>query len=372
MLGIGLSTTAVKRPTVPVAIATMAAALRQAAAANGFSPNDTLISLMICQMMGAEGAMPGLWNGAGFTLRGTNNIGASQVLGASNGGPAFAAAHKNGWGGFAHKDSNPGGDNYLGWYVIAPTVYDAADHWLTGYPAVKAVLEQSPQDPQTYASIMYAGGYFTGLTTDSATEIGNYASRMSNVAGTVSEGMSASANDPKIPSVDTTLFDTLAARQITEDLYDKAMSGASGSEWKWLLPSWATIVKNNGVVWFGSPPGGSLTKKLGFTGTAALAGAAVGGPPGAAVGALAGYLVGAGHVPSIPKPKLPSIPGLHFGPPNPQAVQTAINNAGYQPPLTVDGVIGPLSQAGISWFQGQNGLPQTGTVDSATRKALGV
>lgn len=372
MLGFGLSTTAIKRPTVPVAIATMAAALRKAAAANGFSPDDTLISLMISQMMGAEGAMPGLWNGAGFTLRGTNNIGASQVLGASNGGPAFAAAHKNGWGGFGHRDSNPGGDEYLGFYVIAPSVYAAADHWLTGYPAVKAVLEEAPQDESTYASIMYSHGYYTGLTTDSAAEIANYANRMSGVRGTVNAGMSAPANDPTIVSVDTTLFDSLAQRQITEDLYNKAMAGQSGSAWKWLLPSWATLVKNNGVVWFGSPPGGSFVRTTGFTGTAALAGAAIGGPPGAAIGALVGYLVGAGHTPSIPKPKLPSIPGLHLGAVDPTSVQSKLNALGYQPALTVDGDLGPLSQAAIKWFQGSKGLPQTGQVDSATRKALGV
>jgi len=118
---------------------------------------------------------------------------------------------------------------------------------------------------------------------------------------------------------------------------------------------------------YGAPWG---TMLLGLAG--GVGGFLVGGPVGAAVGA--GAVLGGGHVAKAGLPKMPhvSIPGLHFGPPDPKAVQTALNNAGYQPPLTVDGVIGPLSQAAISWFQASQGLPQTGQVDSATRKALGV
>ena len=42
------------------------------------------------------------------------------------------------------------------------------------------------------------------------------------------------------------------------------------------------------------------------------------------------------------------------------------------PPLVVDGDIGPLSIAAIKAFQISKRLPVTGTVDAATRKALGV
>lgn len=114
------------------------------------------------------------------------------------------------------------------------------------------------------------------------------------------------------------------------------------------------------------------TMLLGLAG--GVGGFLLGGPVGAAVGA--GAVLGGGHVAKagMPALKLPhiSIPGLHIGPVDPKAVQTKLNSLGYTPPLTVDGAIGPLSQTAIMWFQASQGLPQTGQVDSATRKALGV
>jgi hypothetical protein len=114
---------------------------------------------------------------------------------------------------------------------------------------------------------------------------------------------------------------------------------------------------------------------------AALAGGVggflVGGPIGAAAGAGL-VLGGAAVAPYVPHPSMPTLPGKAFlpvvlrGAVNPSAVQTKLNALGYQPPLTVDGDLGPLSQAAIKWFQAGRGLPQTGQVDTATRKALGV
>jgi len=248
----------IKRPTVAVAVATMAKALRAAGAALGHPPSDTLVQLMLGQMLGAEGAMPGLWDGKGYTLRGTNNIGAAQVPGGAN-GTAFAAANKNtpGWGAYGHRDSNPPGPNggpYLGWYYIAPSAEAAAQHWLTGFAGTKAVLSQNPSTPQEYASIMHAEGYFTGLTNDAATEIGKYAAAIQRGMPSIAE-MNGPANDPAALSVAPEMFDTLAARQIDEGLYDQAKAGKSGSAWAYLLPAtWAAVQASNGVVWFGPAP----------------------------------------------------------------------------------------------------------------------
>lgn len=119
----------------------------------------------------------------------------------------------------------------------------------------------------------------------------------------------------------------------------------------------------------GAPWGTLLLALVGGAG-----GFLLGGPVGAAVGA--GALVGGPKVLSkLPHPSLPGkayLPVVLRGAVNAQSVQTKLNALGYQPPLTVDGDLGPLSQAAISWFQASKGLPQTGQVDSATRKALGV
>lgn len=371
-------TNPLSQPTRAVAIATMAQALRQAGNDLGNPPNDTLVSLMLAQMLGAEGSMPGLWDGAGYTLRGTNNIGAAQVPGMAD-GQAFMAAHNTpGWGAFGHKDSNPGGDDYIGWYFMAPSVYESAKHWLTSYGGTKAVLSQSPQSASDYAAIMYQNGYFTGLTTDSETEIQNYANAMSNALPEALDNMNGPANDPTALSVDPTMFDTLDARKITEDLYNKAMSGGTGSAWAFLLPAqWSDLQASNGVVWFsGSAPGapggrvGAIVGKLGWPAVGAVAGGLLAGPfwP---VGAAAGAAVVTGvrwlwgkHEANVAAANQP---------PDPKAVQTQLNALGMaNPPLVVDGNIGPLSQAAIMAFQTSQNLPATGQLDPATVKALGV
>lgn len=112
-------------------------------------------------------------------------------------------------------------------------------------------------------------------------------------------------------------------------------------------------------------PWGTLL--LGLAG--GVGGFLLGGPVGAAVGA--GAVLGGGHVAKAGLPAI-KIPGLRVGAVDPKAVQAKLNALGYQPPLTVDGDIGPLSQTAIKWFQASKGLPKTGQVDSATRKALGV
>ena len=50
-------------------------------------------------------------------------------------------------------------------------------------------------------------------------------------------------------------------------------------------------------------------------------------------------------------------------------VQTAINAMGYQPPLVVDGAYGPMTQAGVQWFQSQHGLTVDGIIGDVTLAA---
>lgn len=50
-------------------------------------------------------------------------------------------------------------------------------------------------------------------------------------------------------------------------------------------------------------------------------------------------------------------------------VQAAINAAGYQPPLAVDGAYGPLTQAGVMWFQKAKGLAVDGIIGEQTLAA---
>jgi hypothetical protein len=64
----------------------------------------------------------------------------------------------------------------------------------------------------------------------------------------------------------------------------------------------------------------------------------------------------------------------------PAAIQHCVNNLimkhlldlGVPNLLTVDGKIGPLSEAAIRWAQGVLGLPQTGNPDDATCRGLGL
>jgi hypothetical protein len=242
----------IRRPTRAVAIATMAKGLRQAAQEEGKALPDTLTQLMIGQMLGAEGAMPGIPG----TLGGINNIGAAQVPGGTV-GQAFALAKKAamGWGAFAHRDSNPPPKGaYIGWYYIAPSVLEAARHWLTGYAGTKNVLAQQPTTPEDYARIMYNSHYFTGTSNDSEAMIAQYANNIRRGMPSV-EALNGVANDPSAISVDPTQFADVDARKLTEGLFEQAMSGGDGGAWKYLLPgAWTDLVASNGVVWFGPAP----------------------------------------------------------------------------------------------------------------------
>ena len=51
-------------------------------------------------------------------------------------------------------------------------------------------------------------------------------------------------------------------------------------------------------------------------------------------------------------------------------VQTAINAAGYTPPLTADGKFGPKTRTGVVWFQRQRGLTADGIIGDATVAAV--
>ncbi len=79
--------------------------------------------------------------------------------------------------------------------------------------------------------------------------------------------------------------------------------------------------------------------------------------------------------PPPPPPPPPPIDGCPTGVAagvsmSPTTVQSALNKAGANPQLAVDGKIGTGSKAAIQEFQYNNGLPQTGCVDAKTAAKL--
>jgi peptidoglycan hydrolase-like protein with peptidoglycan-binding domain len=57
--------------------------------------------------------------------------------------------------------------------------------------------------------------------------------------------------------------------------------------------------------------------------------------------------------------------------PDPKAVQTSLNAAGFSPGK-IDGKMGKNTRAALKKFQASKGLKATGMVDAATAKALGM
>lgn len=239
-----------------VSIPTLIAALRQAASEKGYHLSDTLASLMIGQMRGAEGAFPGV----GGTLGGTNNIGAAQVA------KSLFDLKKGleGWGALAHYDSDPNHGPFLGWYWIAPSALEAARYWLFGNWWGPKLLAQNPATPEQYAAILYAGGYYGGVHPGDSKHDPNSDAGKLNVADyarNVQRGMAtagelaAPGGDPSVFSVNPNAFKSLSQRRITEALYNQAKNGQMGSAWGYLLPAtWDDLVATNGVVWFGPVP----------------------------------------------------------------------------------------------------------------------
>ncbi len=270
------STATAKGVLPPVKIGTVIAALRQAGKEKGYDLSDQLLSLMIGQLRGAEGAYPGVHS----SLGGTNNMGAAQV--ASN----LASLKKGlkGWGGFAHRDSDPNKGAYIGWYWIAPSPLEAARHWFGDNWWGPALAKGNPQTPTDYAAILYRQGYFGGMHAgdtkhDPTSPAGQL--NVADYAAAISRGVASPAelaeqgDDPSIMTVDPTQFASLDSRKLTQDLFDKAKTGGIGSAWAYMLPpTWADFVKGNGVVWFGPSPVQKKKSKVGWIvgGVAAVAG----------------------------------------------------------------------------------------------------
>lgn len=251
----------------PVKISTVIAAIRQAAKEKGFDLSDQLLSLMIGQIRGAEGAYPG----SGSTFAGTNNIGAAQVT------KGLVAAKKGrpGWGAFAHKDTVPtasGPNAYIGWYWIAPSPLEAARHWFQDNWWGPALAKANPQTATDYAAVVYKGHYFDGNHPDPAHDptSDNGKLNVAEYAAGIQRGVASAAEladppaDPATVTVDPAKFKPPAARQLTEDMFSKAKGGGEGSAWSYLLPSsWSDLLASNGVVWFdGSSPGAGLVTSL--------------------------------------------------------------------------------------------------------------
>lgn len=243
-----------------VSIATVAAALKQAAKEKGYDISDNLVSLMIGQLRGAEGAYPGVKS----TLGGTNNYGATNAT------SSFVAkikllpqAEQAGWGILFHKDSDPNKGPYLSGFYIAPTPLAGARHWFQDNWWGPRLAQNNPTTPEAYAAILYSGGYFGGVHPGDTKHDPNSDAGKLNVqdyANAIRRGMPRpgelnNPGNPDVLTVDPSQFAPLAKRGITQDLYDKAMGGGMGSAFRQFLPpTWDEFVNANGVVWIVPPP----------------------------------------------------------------------------------------------------------------------
>lgn len=257
----------------PWAIGTAAKALRQVATEMGHPLSDTLCALMLGQLIGAEGAMPGF----DTSLGGTNNIGATQMT--KGLWQKHVDAGDLGWGAFAHKDSDPDTGAYLGWYYIAPTPYAAFHTWLAGNWWGPQLLSQNPSDATSYATILYRGNYFGGAhggdkhhngkdadgnpdaTAQAAFDanVADYARRITSAMPSVDK-LNGQSLDLTTSTVDPSKWADLTTRGITEDLFNKAKNGKGGSVWSYLLPAtWSDLQATKGVVWCKGPPAGVST-----------------------------------------------------------------------------------------------------------------
>ena len=107
-------------------------------------------------------------------------------------------------------------------------------------------------------------------------------------------------------------------------------------------------------------------------GTGAVAGAVVGGPVGAVVGGVAGGVIG--HEGTDSHGRVTSSNSPASAGPSDSTVasaQTALNSQGYNVG-NADGRMGPTTRSGLTKFQADHNLPQTGSLDSATLSALGI
>lgn len=110
-------------------------------------------------------------------------------------------------------------------------------------------------------------------------------------------------------------------------------------------------------------------------GTGAVAGAIVGGPVGAVVGGVAGGVIGhegtdaKGRVNANDTSDSSRASSSMASDGSVADAQNALNSKGYDAG-PADGRLGPNTRAAIMKFQADNGLPQTGSLDEATRDAL--
>jgi hypothetical protein len=111
--------------------------------------------------------------------------------------------------------------------------------------------------------------------------------------------------------------------------------------------------------------------------TGAVAGAVVGGPVGAVVGGVAGGVIGhqgtdsQGRVSSTDASSTTSSSASMSSDGSVRSAQAALEAQGYNPG-SIDGQMGPNTRSALMKFQQDKGLAATGSLDGATRDALGL
>lgn len=112
------------------------------------------------------------------SMKGTNNWGAvnatSEWMKRKGNLPGF--------GRFKHGDTNQQGQGYVTWFRQFPNQFEAAKDWLEFMTGTAAKNKRLPEllqvwksgDPSTYATYLYNVHYYTGTTTDRATNIRAY------------------------------------------------------------------------------------------------------------------------------------------------------------------------------------------------------
>lgn len=383
-----------------------AAALRQVAKDVGDNISDEQLRILLGHAAFESGF--GRGDPSKNTLANTNNYGSVQAT------KSWVQSHlgKTGFGAVAHQDSDPKKGPFVGWYAVYPNQVEGARAF---YATVRPALTT---DIDAYAANLYHRGYYGGFSTDPQKNIDAYAKNIraamprnvpADTPAAVAEASKFSVG-PLAPWANRmTAKDKVdgkvkfpASFADAEAAWNKSWSspGAYGLDLVKKGLGFAEVAANGGIVWIGPPPPGFSAGGGGTASLAPYAWSAGGALTGAVIfmkstiamvaggvaGAVVGYVVGRfaqglvnkigtlslGAPPThaaLPQGQAASPQGLN--PDRIKAVQAKLNSLGLGP-LTIDGKMGPKTEASLEKYQKQKGFMMTGILDASTLRGLGV